>query len=120
MHAIALETVSKFWGTTRCLHRGPTIEIWHASIKRGGYSSKHTHQLKLNDFYVVSGKMIVRLFHADGNTVSVCIEAGQHFTVAPGDLHQFESLQDTELIETYHARMPEDIFRVTEGGVNVT
>lgn len=120
MDAIALEVVPKLWGTTRCLHCGPVIEIWHASIKRGGYSSKHSHQLKLNAFYVVSGKLVVRMFGEDGKVVNVYIEAGQHFSVLPTFLHQFEALQDTELIETYHARMPEDIFRVTEGGTNAT
>lgn len=121
MDAIALQTVDKLWGTTRCLHCGPVIEIWHASIKRGGYSSKHVHHLKLNSFYVVLGQLLVRMFSPNGNNVvTVTIAAGCHFTVLPGDLHQFEALEDTELIETYHARMPEDIFRMTEGGVNAT
>lgn len=109
-------TKEKRWGEARRLFTSPDLEIWHASIKHGGYSSIHEHKVKTNEFYVVSGELEVRI-HKYDTYVSVSIKAGQTFAVAPEVRHSFIAHQPTELIEIYKRDMPEDIERHQFGGV---
>ncbi len=111
----------KPWGKTRCVHRDMTHEIWHASIKRGGYSSRHTHDRKPNLFYVAAGTLKVNVFFNAFSTVpSTVYEVGpgQQITIEDGVWHQFEASTDVELVEVYWVYLKgEDITRADEGGL---
>jgi mannose-6-phosphate isomerase-like protein (cupin superfamily) len=98
-----------------------THEIWHASIKKGGYSSRHTHDRKPNLFYVASGTMLVHTFHNNISTIpssTFSVSVGQQITIVDGVWHQFEATTDVELIEVYWVYLKgEDIQRADEGGL---
>lgn len=111
----------KPWGKTRCVHRDMTHEIWHASIKKGGYSSRHTHDRKPNLFYVSSGTLLVHVFNNAFSTIPITtyeLTVGQQVTIQDGVWHQFEARSDVELVEVYWVYLKgEDINRADEGGI---
>jgi len=110
----------KLWGKTRCIQFGNHIEIWHASIRKGGYSSKHCHTKKFNDFYVVSGELEVEFYLTKDAAVPykiALLKAGQRLTTDLNEWHRFRALTDVELIENYWNTIdPTDIERHDEGG----
>lgn len=122
-----IEVEKKLWGETRFVRRSHNNLLFHASIKAGGYSSKHFHERRINDFYVVSGTLLIRTYvNPDmGVLETFRLEPGMSVSVAPQVWHAFYALTDVELIETYAARNPldlsrDDIVRHDEGGLDET
>lgn len=111
----------KPWGETRCVFRDQTHEVWHASIRRGGYSSRHFHERKANEFYVVAGVLKVHVWDAQYSTqprVTHVLTAGERVMVDDHVWHTFEADSDVELIETYYSHLKgEDIVRHDTGGL---
>lgn len=111
----------KPWGETRCVHRDMTHEVWHASIRKGGYSSRHTHDRKANLFYVSSGTLLVHVYNNSFSTIpstTYKLEKGEQISIDDGVWHQFEAATDVELVEVYWVYLRgEDIRRADEGGV---
>jgi len=117
-----VESTKKAWGETRCVMRHFYSSVHHASIKKGGYSSRHKHEKSDNKFYVLSGILKVCWYKEDTEEVTheITLEAGMDLTVAPNTWHRFEAVIDVELIETYCASMPvlgDDITRADTGGL---
>lgn len=112
---------TKPWGETRCVHRDQTHEIWHATINKGGFSSRHSHERKVNLFYVVTGTLRVHVFHSPISTIPSStfeLKRGEQITVEDGTWHQFEAVTDVELCEVYWVYLKgEDINRADEGGM---
>lgn len=113
--------VGKVWGATRCVHRDATHEVWHASVRAGGYSSRHRHRHKTNLFYVLAGVILVHKYDAADQAkplATVVVSAGEAYAVPPWEWHAFEATTDAEIIETYWTGLQgEDIDRLDEGGV---
>ncbi len=111
----------KPWGETRCVYRDMTHEIWHATINKGGYSSRHTHDRKPNLFYVASGLLLVHEYRNQYSTIpctTYTLKAGDQVTIEDGVWHQFEATTDVELVEVYWVYLKgEDITRADEGGL---
>ena len=118
---IELEAKEKLWGETRCVFRDDTHEVWHASPKKGGYSSVHHHTHRHNEFYVVAGELWVKVFRDLRDDIpdhAVLLRPGEKCVVPAGLYHQFLAATDAELIETYYHRLgDDDITRHTEGGL---
>lgn len=116
----APEVLEKPWGRTRCVFRDETHEVWHASIVAGGFSSRHYHTRKTNEFYVLSGRLLVKEFAAQYLAVPqrvYALPAGTRCAVADHVWHLFEAVEPTELIETYYSHLKgEDIVRHDQGG----
>jgi len=115
------EVETKGWGITRCIHESEGTLVFHASIKKDGYCSKHYHEGRVNDFYVVSGVLDVSIYptaEADQPSEIYRLHAGQCLKIPVGVIHRFHALTDVELIETYWAvaRM-DDIVRYDLGGI---
>lgn len=119
MSAQTTVEVDKLWGGTRCVHRDGSHEVHHASIRKGGYSSRHSHRTKANLFYVLSGTLLVHRY--DPDEAPVTLTAGQRYTVPSNRDHRFEALTDVELIEVYWVDDldPDDIVRLDVGGINL-
>lgn len=115
---------SKPWGRTRQIFRDETHEVWHASIWEGGYSSRHFHERKNNEFYVVSGTLVVKLFDDPHDALPrevITLGPGQRCVVEDNVWHLFESVTAVELIETYFSHLKgEDITRHDQGGLKAT
>lgn len=116
--------VPKTWGYAVCVKDSDLVDVWFAHAKAGGYSSRHRHPVKANEFLVLSGLLLVEYWRTDrptGPPTGECqLRAGQSFVVMAGGWHRFVAQRDTDLIETY--RHPPDtplidIERFDEGGV---
>lgn len=110
----------KIWGTTELIESNANLEFHRIESKKGGSSSKHKHISKWNGFFVVSGKMIIRVWKNDYDLIDETIlSAGQYTKVSPGQYHQFESLEDTVAFELYWVELDRnDIVRETIGEYN--
>ena len=94
----------KIWGQTELIHANGVLEFHRIDYKAGGVCSKHIHEFKWNGFYVVSGKMIIRVWQKDYDLVDETILGPGDFTkVKPGVLHQFEGVEDGVAFELYWA-----------------
>ncbi len=109
----------KIWGTTTCIHVGHMSETHYIEFKKGGFSSEHLHERKMNSFHVISGKLQISVW-PDGDDLEdkTILEAGQSTTIPVEVKHQFKGLTDGTAIEVYEFRHPgDDIKRFTQGGL---
>ncbi len=107
----------KIWGQTELVHANGVLEFHRIDFKAGGVCSKHTHQFKWNGFYVVSGRMKIRVWQRDYDLIDETILGPGDFTrVKPGLMHSFEGLEDGVAFELYWAEFNhDDIQRETVG-----
>jgi quercetin dioxygenase-like cupin family protein len=99
----------KIWGQTELIHANGVLEFHKIDFKAGGVCSKHKHQFKWNGFYVVSGKMKIRVWQKDYDLVDETILGPGDFTrVKPGLMHSFEGLEDGVAFELYWAEFNHD------------
>lgn len=107
----------KVWGTTQLIFLGNNVEIHRLFARKGCFCSRHKHTGKFNLFFVESGKVLIRTAK-DGLEDESVLGPGQTTVVKPGDLHQFEALEDSWVLEIYWVTLePNDIARETQGGV---
>jgi quercetin dioxygenase-like cupin family protein len=108
----------KIWGETESIFNSESVGVHFLRIKQGGYSSKHRHLFKANGFHVVRGAVIIREWKEGGAVDETTLRAGQGTLVRPLGWHQFEALEDSEMIEIYlSALQSPDIIREGQGGV---
>lgn len=124
LNATDVTPVDKLWGVTRLVFKDDTHEVWHASPRAGGFSSRHRHLTMPNKFYVVSGTLHVEVYsekpgHGIDPLHVVTIAAGQEWTAPAGEWHRFIAQTDVELVEVYWTHITQDgyIERTDMGGV---
>ena len=107
----------KIWGQTELIHANGVLEFHRIDFKAGGVCSKHKHQFKWNGFYVVNGRMKIRVWQRDYDLIDETILGPGDFTrVKPGLMHSFEGLEDGVAFELYWAEFNhDDIQRETVG-----
>lgn len=107
----------KIWGQTELIHANGVLEFHRIDFKAGGVCSKHKHQFKWNGFYVVSGRMKIRVWQKDYDLIDETILGPGDFTrVKPGLMHSFEGMEDGVAFELYWAEFNhDDIQRETVG-----
>jgi mannose-6-phosphate isomerase-like protein (cupin superfamily) len=99
----------KIWGQTELIHANGVLEFHKIDYKAGGVCSKHKHQFKWNGFYVVSGKMKIRVWQKDYDLVDETVLGPGDFTrVKPGLMHSFEGIEDGVAFELYWAEFSHD------------
>ena len=99
----------KIWGSTELIHANGVLEFHRIDFKAGGVCSKHKHQFKWNGFYVVSGKMKIRVWQKDYDLVDETVLGPGDFTrVKPGLMHSFEGIEDGVAFELYWAEFNHD------------
>lgn len=113
--------LKKNWGYVRTVHFGPHAQIDFLEIEAGGFSSKHCHQTKFNEFFLVSGRMLIHFYksRSDATSRTQLLLPGSKLIVPPNIWHRFEAPERCVLIETYWSETlnPEDIVRVDQGGI---
>ena len=110
----------KIWGSTELLLQSPIIEIHRIKVNLGGYCSQHSHQSKINSFYVISGELEIKRWKDYGLCDSTHLFAGDMSIVPAGEMHMFAAHQETEALEIYWAQLyHNDITRENTGGENV-
>ena len=107
----------KIWGQTELIHANGVLEFHKIDYVKGGVCSKHCHAYKWNGFYVVSGKMKIKVWQKDYDLIDETILGPGDFTrVKPGLYHSFEGLEDGEAFELYWAELSHnDIIRESVG-----
>ena len=107
----------KIWGQTELIHANGVLEFHRIDFKAGGVCSKHKHQFKWNGFYVVSGRMKIKVWQKDYDLIDETILGPGDFTrVKPGLMHSFEGIEDGVAFELYWAEFNhDDIQRETVG-----
>jgi mannose-6-phosphate isomerase-like protein (cupin superfamily) len=99
----------KIWGQTELIHANGVLEFHKIDYKAGGVCSKHKHQFKWNGFYVVSGRMKIRVWQKDYDLVDETVLGPGDFTrVKPGLMHSFEGIEDGVAFELYWAEFSHD------------
>jgi mannose-6-phosphate isomerase-like protein (cupin superfamily) len=82
--------------------------LGYFSLRRGRnfYRGGHYHRSKVEHFYLIRGRITVRL---------VDLETGKRVTIHPGCAHRFEATADAHVIEYYDSLYdPEDDIRFTD------
>ncbi len=108
----------KVWGQTELIHANGVLEFHRIDFRAGGVCSKHKHQFKWNGFYVMSGRMKVRVWQKDQQDLvdETILGPGDFTRVKPGYMHQFEGIEDGVAFELYWAEFNhDDIQRETVG-----
>jgi len=79
--------------------------------------SKHKHNFKFNGFYCMAGQLLIRTWKNDYDLVDeTLLNSGDFMSVAPGEYHQFEAMEDCIAFELYYAHFDhDDIQRETVG-----
>jgi dTDP-4-dehydrorhamnose 3,5-epimerase-like enzyme len=78
--------------------------LGYFSIKKGAglYRGGHYHLGKVEHFYIVSGRILVRMVDLEtGAKSAVELEPGCVATLHPNCAHRFEALEDAQVIEYY-------------------
>ena len=99
----------KIWGSTELIHANGVLEFHKIDFKAGGVCSKHKHNFKWNGFYVVSGRMKIKVWQRDYDLIDETILGPGDFTrVKPGLMHSFEGMEDGVAFELYWAEFNHD------------
>jgi len=107
----------KVWGETQELFNNGTVSVNYLKIKAGGYCSEHRHIKKSNQFFVISGRLAIQIWHGDNKDETI-IKPGDMTTIPPGVFHRFWAITNVECLEIYEVRFDgEDIERRTHGGI---
>jgi len=110
----------KVWGTTDDFFANAIVSAHYLEIKKGGYCSKHKHQHKYNQFYVISGKLEITIWRDRGLKDTTILEEGDSSAVPPGFYHKFRALEETQCVEIYQVILQEpDIERCDHGGIEI-
>ena len=108
----------KVWGQTELIHANGVLEFHRIDFQAGGVCSKHKHQFKWNGFYVMTGRMKVKVWQKDQQDLvdETILGPGDFTRVKPGYMHQFEGIEDGVAFELYWAEFNhDDIQRETVG-----
>lgn len=101
----------KAWGYTTKIFESQNVDVHVIEIEKGGYCSIHDHD-KINIFYIISGKLIIRTWMDKKLIDKTIIKTGEITAVYGEFEHQFEALEKTICVEIYHIFLkPGDIRR---------
>ena len=109
--------VAKGWGrevwiANNDLYCGKILEI-----RKGKRCSLHFHKLKVESFYLRSGRLKVKIKEAEdaGQFEEFELTAGECMDVPRGLIHQMEALEDAELLEFSTQHFDSDSHRIMPG-----
>ncbi len=82
-------------------------------IHAGHLLSLQYHELKHESIYVLSGRMIFRYRDAQGALAERVMAAGEAQQVPTGLVHQFEAIEDTDVLEASTPHL-DDVVRLKD------
>ena len=101
----------KCWGRNTEIFKNSSVSVNFLNLVKGGVCSWHFHRHKNNTFYLVSGKVLIKTEHNE-----VILEPGNSILVQAPMKHQFEALEDSEMLEImFVSYESSDIIRLVEG-----
>jgi mannose-6-phosphate isomerase len=107
-----IRTVPKPWGhETIWAHTEQYVgKILH--IKAGEVLSKQYHNIKDETVYLLSGKLIYRIWEGE-KLVPVDLQIGQAYRITPKTVHQMEAVTDCDVLEVSTPHL-DDVVRLTD------
>ena len=111
----------KVWGLRTPIYTEDTVEAYLLDLRpvdgKAVCCSFHHHEMKWNRFFVISGRLGVEHKREDG-LFRIAVDAGQSYTVRPGDKHRFIVIEPARVVEvTWANKITEDICREDVGHV---
>lgn len=111
----------KVWGQTTPLLQSSCIEVHRILVNSGGYCSKHSHQSKVNAFYVIEGQLEIHRWKSYDLVDVTQLAPGDMSVVPAGEPHMFKAITQVVALEIYWAELDhDDIQRDTVGGCDKT
>lgn len=86
-------------------------------FEKGKRCSWHYHKIKDEVFYLLSGKLTLKVSHEDSldEAQTLTLEKGESFHVKTGVRHQMIALEDSELLEVSTQHFEDDSCRIIKG-----
>ena len=108
-----IRTVPKPWGhETIWAHTDQYVgKILH--IKSGEVLSKQYHNVKDETVYLLSGEIIYKVKHGDGQLEDVHLKVGESYRITPGTIHQMIGKTDCDVLEASTPDL-DDVVRVSD------
>lgn len=108
-----MRVLHKSWGVKTELFKNDLCEVSILQLEAGQRCSWHRHRSKWNQFYVISGELVVKT--EDGTTR---IGTGKVFTTNPMQWHEFQTPGGPAVVQEvmYVRYEAEDIERTVKGG----
>lgn len=101
----------KCWGRNTEIFKNDSASVNFLELIKGGVCSWHFHRHKSNTFYLISGKVLIKTEHNE-----TILEPGNSILVEAPLKHQFEALEDSNLLEIMFVEYAaSDIVRLVEG-----
>ena len=113
-----MDVSGKIWGQTSEIFNQANVSIHRIEGRKGSYCSRHKHEHKYNIFFVESGQLKIQIWKKDYDLIdTTTIGPMQSTTIAPGEFHRFEVIEDCVAFEIYYVQMSDsDIVRSDVGG----
>ena len=108
-----MERTVKTWGDKWNIFQNDLCEVSVLYLKPNERCSWHSHTSKYNLFFVISGKLVIKV-----DEYETTVLPGQILTTKPFEMHEFQTRSlDTICIEVMYTQYdPEDIDRKDVGG----
>lgn len=112
-----MDKQGKAWGETTLIFSDQRVEVHYLRINKGGYCSEHKHAWKTNLFYIIEGKLLIRIWRKGEMTDETILGPGDSMIIPTHAWHQFIGVADCQCIEIYETGLwTADIERRTVGG----
>lgn len=110
----------KIWGDTQTILLNESSHVAFAKLNKGGYSSRHSHNVSWNRFFIISGTLRITVYR-NNQEENILLNSGECLDIEPGLEHRMAALEYTEIIEMYWTDDnsvvdPKDIIRKDTGG----
>jgi quercetin dioxygenase-like cupin family protein len=111
-----LHIVEKGWGYEVIIHNSEKYCAKLLVFKKGGKGSMHYHLLKQETWYVNRGTFLYKWIDgATGDVHEKHLYTSDVITLHPGQAHQLEALEDSEIFETSTQHFDNDSYRIWKG-----
>lgn len=82
-------------------------------INKGGQLSVQYHNVKDETVYLLSGEIIYKVKHGDGQLEDVHLKVGESYRITPGTVHQMIGKTDCDVLEASTPDL-DDVVRVSD------
>ena len=111
MGIIDPEIHEKVWGGEKWICNTSLYCSKILYLNKGYRCSYHYHRIKDETFHILKGTVFMVV-----NGSMLVLEVGDTIHIAPGDIHSFTGLEDSEILEVSTKHMEDDSYREDKSG----
>lgn len=106
--------ISKKWGYEEIFISTDLYCCKHLVFTKGGVSSWHKHNKKIESWYLLSGEIILKYGYDNdiGKATYISLKPGCKFHIPAGLLHQVSAWEDSVILECSTYDDPDDCIRL--------